>query len=573
MNMDVSVRKEFQRSGVGPVVLLAGLLTIACIAADERADLSTAIRQGNLAGVMQIVDRNPALVKSADDSGFTPLHIAATAGRVATIEFLLSRGADIEARTSGGQTPLFQTIPLAAGDAFVCLLGRGARLDERDYEGRNILQFALFWQRPRMVDLILSRGFLVSCRGAEMREMLEAAANAGMVAVVSELVSKGAILDTTKENGTTLLHSAARGGLVALAEQLLGKGAPMDERDLHGLTPLHLASFYGRDDVVRLLIAHSADVRARGTDGRTASNMAEDAGFPSAASPLRVKEGARESRVWPMLTGPYLDQPEPDDEPSMFAPGIISSEEHETNIAFAPDGAELCFSRINADQSRRRLFFMRHVRGRWSAPSPAAFESSSADFEGSYSTDGRRLFFSSNRPPLKGMSPRRDMDIWVVERAGAGWGAPRNLGPAVNSPSNEYMPTADRAGNLYFERFGLNVAHPSEGGYSIASKIAQDAGNAANPGHPFVSPDGSFLLFDARPPGGRKAVLFVSFRSGEDTWSRAVRLFERSEPHEYESCPTLSPDGKFLFFGRDHDIYWVRADVIRRARSSVRLNP
>lgn len=75
------------------------------LGADDRADLSLAIRQGLLDKVTAIVDKNPGLVTSADDGGFTPLHIAATAGRVDIIEFLLHRGADIEARTGGGQTP------------------------------------------------------------------------------------------------------------------------------------------------------------------------------------------------------------------------------------------------------------------------------------------------------------------------------------------------------------------------------------------------------------------------------------------------------------------------------------
>jgi len=51
------------------------------------------------------------------------------------IEYLLQRGADIEARTAGGQTPLFQTVPLASAEAFDCLLRKGARLGARDNTG------------------------------------------------------------------------------------------------------------------------------------------------------------------------------------------------------------------------------------------------------------------------------------------------------------------------------------------------------------------------------------------------------------------------------------------------------
>ena len=147
----------------------AAALVAARSLADDRADLSLAIRQRNLAAVRAIVDKNPALVKSADDSGFTPLHIAATAGRVDIIEYLLGRGADLEARTAGGQTPLFQTVPLASQQAFAYLLKKGANLNARDNQGKTILQFALAWRRPAMVDLILQRGFSRGHRPARRR--------------------------------------------------------------------------------------------------------------------------------------------------------------------------------------------------------------------------------------------------------------------------------------------------------------------------------------------------------------------------------------------------------------------
>jgi len=533
--------------------------------ADDRADLSLAIRQGNLAAVRAIVEKNATLVTTADGSGFTPLHIAATAGQVEIIGFLLGRGADIEARTLGGQTPLFQTVPFVGREAFSYLLGKGANINARDSQGNSILQFALSWRRPAMVDLILGRGFAVSVQGVAAQDMLDEAANTGIESLVTALVSKGVVPDTGRRHGTTLLHSAARGGSARLAEQLLKQGAPIDVRDDHGLTPLHVAAFYGSEAVAQVLMTHGADIEARGFDGRSARNLAAERS--ASIERMLAAKGARTVQAaFPSLAGPYLDQPEPGLVPRIFAPGIISSEEHETNITFAPDGRELCFSRINADQSRRWLLFMRIENGRWTAPSPAPFASSGTDFEAAYSPDGRQFLFVSNRPLQRDGSPKRDTDVWVVERAGTGWGGePRNLGPAVNGPSNEYMPTVDREGNLYFERYGLNVSRWRDGNY-LPSEPVSGITNVVNMGHPFVAPDGSYLIFDGQLPGNRASgltgVLFVSFRQQDGRWSPAVRLFDQADTREYESCPTVSPDGKWLFFGRDHDIYWVSAEVL-----------
>jgi len=556
-------------------LVCAGLPAVALMAvvalgaqSNDRSDLSLAIRQGNLPAVRAIVERNPALVKSGDDAGFTPLHIAATAGRVDIIEYLLGRGSDIEARTPNGQTPLFQTVPFVSQPAFAYLLDKGANLNARDNQGKTILQFALAWRRPAMVELILKRGFAVEAAGPAAQAMLDQAANAGIEPLVNALLSRGVTVDVGQRDGTTLLHSAARGGLAGLVDTLLKLGARVDERDDHGLTPLHLAALHGRDAVVPLLLAARADIEARLPDGRSPRELAQSAGRDSTVA-LLVSEGAGVAPPqFPVLAGPYLGQPEPGLTPRIFAPGIVSLEEHETNIAFAPDGLELCVTGLSLDQTRRWIRFMRLENGRWTAPVPAPFSSGGADFEASYDPAGRRLFFSSNRPLQTGGAAKRDMDVWVVERVGTGWGEPRNLGSAVNGESNEYMPTVDRDGILYFERYGLNVARLLNGAYQPAERFA--IANASNPGHPFVAPDGSYLLFDARAVSvgvtAQAAVLFVSYRLKDGSWSPAVRLFTSSEPREYESCPTVSPDGKYLFFGRDHDIYWVSAGVIDRRR-------
>jgi ankyrin repeat protein len=562
--MQIPVRKPSYRI-VALALSSAAILILAPLSpVDDLADLSLAIRQGNLAAVRALVEKNPVLTKTADGSGFTPLHIAATAGFVDIVTSLLDRGADIEARTAEGQTPLFQTVPLVAQKAFVYLLKKGANFNARDNAGRTILQFALFGRRPAMVDLILGRGFPVDVQGAAAEEMLDETASTGIKSLITALVSKGVSLHVGPRNGTTLLHSAARGGLAGFTELLLKRGARVDERDRHELTPLHLAALNGRDDVVLILIAAGANIEARGYDGRSAWHLAESGGHASTVALLAAKGAEAGPAVLPPLGGAYLDHPEPGSEPRVLPPGIISSDEHETNITFAPDGRELCFSRINADQTRRRLFFMRLENGRWTYPEPAPFQSTGADYEAAYSPEGRKLFFASNRPLQKDGPVRSDMDIWVVERAGNAWSDARNLGAAVNGASNEYMPTVDREGNLYFERFGLNVARWKDGDYVPAEKISIP--NVANPGHPFIAPDGRYLLFDARGRGSDKSLLFASFRLKNGGWSPAVRLFENSDARKYENCPTVSPDRKFLFFGCDDDIYWVSTAVIENLR-------
>jgi hypothetical protein len=63
----------------------------------------------------------------------------------------------------------------------------------------------------------------------------------------------------------------------------------------------------------------------------------------------------------------------------------------------------------------------------------------------SISSDGRFLFFASDRPGGSGGS-----DIYYCERVNGEWGTPVNLGKNVNSPGSENYPYIHPSGKLYF---------------------------------------------------------------------------------------------------------------------------
>lgn len=56
--------------------------------------------------------------------------------------------------------------------------------------------------------------------------------------------------------------------------------------------------------------------------------------------------------------------------------------------------------------------------------------------------------------------------------------------------------------------------------------------------------------------------MFVAFRSAEGGWGEAFNLGDEINTPATNFCPALSPDGKYLFFATNRDIYWVSAEVI-----------
>jgi hypothetical protein len=87
--------------------------------------------------------------------------------------------------------------------------------------------------------------------------------------------------------------------------------------------------------------------------------------------------------------------------------------------------------------------------GDWSAPVNLgeAVNSAFEDFLPEFSKNGRSVYFASNRP-----GPYGREDLWVSRRASLAdpWGPAQNLGAVLNGPFNERSPALSRDGHLLF---------------------------------------------------------------------------------------------------------------------------
>jgi len=276
---------------------------------------------------------------------------------------------------------------------------------------------------------------------------------------------------------------------------------------------------------------------------------------------------------FPSLSGPYLGQPPPGVSPRMFAAGTVSTERDELNAVFTPDGKEFYFT-IRDASGRWTIMLMAVEDGHWSRPRPASFSGRWSDVDLFITADGRRLYFCSNRPLSDQDRSPKDFDIWVSDRTAKGWSVPVNLGAPVNSTADEFYPSLTRNGTIYFQsrRPGgpglpdIWRARPTAGGYADAECLPPPVNSAGFEGDTLIAPDESWLIVStSRGPDEGPADLFLSFPSPNGTWTPLVKLgFDVSSPGSGENCQMLSPDGRYLFFTRDGDIYWVDASVIKK---------
>jgi hypothetical protein len=262
----------------------------------------------------------------------------------------------------------------------------------------------------------------------------------------------------------------------------------------------------------------------------------------------------------PAPAGPYVGQTTPGDEPVLFAPGIVSTALYTRDIAMTPDGRELYFCVSTGGYSYSVIAVTRLVDGRWTVPEVAPFSADPAYkyAEPCITPDGRQFFFASNRPAGGGPPREHDWDLWVMDRAGDGWGEPRNLGAPVNTSAGEYFPSVTRDGTLYFTRTdaaaGTNFiyrARRSGEGFAEPEKLPAPVNAAPAQFNALVAPDESFLILPiyGRPDSCGGTDYYILFRKADGSWGEPIHLGPPvSSKSGEEYSPALSPDGKYFFF-------------------------
>ena len=100
-----------------------------------------AAKNGYLASIQDLLARG-ADIDARDDNGKTALMSASQKGEVAAVELLLDRGADIEARAYAGQTALMWASLAGEVAAVELLLDRGADIEARNDNGTTALMAA-----------------------------------------------------------------------------------------------------------------------------------------------------------------------------------------------------------------------------------------------------------------------------------------------------------------------------------------------------------------------------------------------------------------------------------------------
>lgn len=276
----------------------------------------------------------------------------------------------------------------------------------------------------------------------------------------------------------------------------------------------------------------------------------------------------------------YYGQFYPTNHPQEFAPGIISTNQHNhSSPAISRDKTECFWSMIALPLGKypQRIYFSRFENNQWNSAQLAPFSSSSVDGGPVFSYDNQHLYFYSKRP-IDPSSEATILRLWQVDRTQGGWSEPHLTFGQENAHIFASTPSITKSGIIYFtgilegvtNNLGIYRVRLSDGTVRTPELLPPQINSAHHDWIPFISPDDSYLIFSSNRPGCIGDYdLYISFHSQDDNWSEPVNLGPTINSKGSERFPGLTPDGKSFFFVRESEIYWVESKFIEELKDKA----
>lgn len=260
------------------------------------------------------------------------------------------------------------------------------------------------------------------------------------------------------------------------------------------------------------------------------------------------------------LEGPYLGQTPPGDTPKPFAPGIVVTDGWEYGLTFMPDLNEAYFLQNNAETDEHELIRLWQDGDAWHKEVMAP-----------------RL----GQPVISPDGQTMHLGRRYRERTEGGWSDVKMLETPFSDSLIMRM-SSSTAGTLYFDTydenndaFPIRFSRLVDGVREAPEALGPEINTGTYMAHPFIAPDESYLIFDAKREGGHgHSDIYISYRQTDGTWGEAINLGDKINTPAWEAAAGVSPDGKYMFFNRNVgpgeysniDIFWVDAGFIEDLR-------
>lgn len=244
--------------------------------------------------MLQYLIKDGADINALSSTGDTPLIQAIKGDYIEVVQLLVAHGVKLNAPSANGDTPLMVAIQKGNEDIFDFLVRKKAALNVANKEGDTPLHWALKNSNPEMAMELLLAGVDPTPRNGEGFTPMHQAAAKGYFNVIAVLIQRGVAVDVPDSEGSnTALHLAAGDSDLDSVIFLVSSGAAVNARNAKGETPLLLAmkNSHSRPELVEFLAKHGAEIDYIDNGGETALHEAARVGNAAAVEAL-IRHGA-----------------------------------------------------------------------------------------------------------------------------------------------------------------------------------------------------------------------------------------------------------------------------------------
>ncbi len=194
------------------------------------------------------------------------------------------------------------------------------------------------------------------------------------------------------------------------------------------------------------------------------------------------------------------------------------------------------------------------------------------------SPDGKRLYFARKNSPSNMGGKRDDQDVYVTDMVGKEWSYAHNVGRPINDKLPNGICSVSPDGNTimvinaYYDdgnvEDGVSVSRKTSSGWSFPRKQdIEDYYNLSEYQDYFQSNSGKVLISAVQRKDSKgDQDLYVSFRTGEDSWSKPKNLGSTVNTRKVEFAPFLASDNKTLYFASNGHRGFGESDIFYSRR-------
>ncbi|MDH7447799.1 TolB family protein [Aquimarina sp. 2201CG14-23] len=263
----------------------------------------------------------------------------------------------------------------------------------------------------------------------------------------------------------------------------------------------------------------------------------------------------------------YFDLTKPDSIPQDFNPALLDlNGSFKFNVEIKKCD-EIYFTTIN---SKENIYFSKKQNDKWSSPKIASFSDPNySDADPFLTKTGNKLYFISDRP-TKPNDKNLDWNIWYTNNENGVWENPKPLPKPINSDEfDEYFFSISDKGNAFFSSnrtggegsfdiYTIKVLDNDE--FSKPRNVGQPLNTEKYEFDPYISPDESFIIFSINENGNSS--LYYSYKDPKSNWTKPQSLGDQINTTRQDFAPSLSVDGKFIFYSNNGKLKWVSSEIV-----------